>query len=158
MGFILDGLGTEPYDREYSDRELVRRILGYFRPYARRMALVAGMILANSLVGTAGPILISRGLDNLSVDASLRTMLVLAGGLLALGVSGWCFSYIHRWFSARVVGNVVLDLRRDVFDATIRHDLSFFDEQASGKIVNRVTSDTQGFSQAVTLTMDCLAR
>ena len=58
MGFILDGLGTEPYDREYSDRELVRRILGYFRPYVKRMALVAGMIAANSLVGTVAPILV----------------------------------------------------------------------------------------------------
>ncbi len=30
MGFILDGLDTENYDRSYSDRELVRRIVGYF--------------------------------------------------------------------------------------------------------------------------------
>ena len=28
MGFILDGLDTEDYDRQYSDRELVRRIIG----------------------------------------------------------------------------------------------------------------------------------
>jgi ABC-type multidrug transport system fused ATPase/permease subunit len=158
MGFILDGLGTEPYDREYGDRELVRRILGYFRPYAKQMGLVAAMTLANSLVGTAGPILISRGLDDLVVDASLRAMLVLSAGLLALGVSGWGFNYVHRWFGARVVGNVVLDLREDVFDATIRHDLSFFDEQATGKIVNRVTSDTQGFSRAVTLTIELFSQ
>jgi len=158
MGFILDGLGTEPYDREYSDRELVRRILGYFRPYVKQMALVAGMIVANSLVGTVAPILISRGLDNLSADGSVRAIVVLAAGLLVLGVSGWCFSFIHRWLSAHVVGNVVLDLRKDVFGATIHHDLSFFDEQASGKIVNRVTSDTQGFSQAVTLSMDLLSQ
>ena len=38
MGFILDGLGTEPYDREYGDRELVRWVRGggsyasYFDP------------------------------------------------------------------------------------------------------------------------------
>ena len=30
MGFILDGLDTESYDRTYSDRELIRRIVGYF--------------------------------------------------------------------------------------------------------------------------------
>ncbi len=41
MGFILDGLDTESYDRSYSDRELVRRILSYFRPHARRMLIVA---------------------------------------------------------------------------------------------------------------------
>ena len=48
MGFILDGLDTEAYDRHYSDRELVRRIISYFRPYARQMAMVAAMIALNS--------------------------------------------------------------------------------------------------------------
>jgi ATP-binding cassette subfamily B protein len=158
VGFILDGLGSEPYDREYGDRELIRRILRYFRPHARQMSLVAAIILLNSAVGTAGPILISKGLDQLAVDASLGVIVTLAGGLLALGVSGWGFNYIRQWFSARVVGDVVLELRGDVFDATIRHDLSFFDEQASGKIVNRVTSDTQGFAQAVTLTMELFSQ
>ena len=41
MGFVLEGLETEDYDRQYSDRELVQRIIGYFRPHARLMLLVA---------------------------------------------------------------------------------------------------------------------
>jgi hypothetical protein len=41
MGFILDGLDTESYDRKYNDRELLQRILSYFRPYTRYMILVA---------------------------------------------------------------------------------------------------------------------
>ena len=45
---------------------------------------------------------------------------------------------------------MVLKLREDVFAATIQHDLSFFDEHPSGKIVSRVTSDTQDFSDVVT--------
>ena len=32
MGFIMDGLDAEAYDRTYGDRALLRRILGYFRP------------------------------------------------------------------------------------------------------------------------------
>ena len=32
MGFILDGLETESYDRTYTDRELVQRILSYSGP------------------------------------------------------------------------------------------------------------------------------
>ena len=67
MGFILDGLETEAYDRTYSDRDLLARIVGYFRPHAGRMALVAGAITLNSLAGTAGPILIGRGIDVLRV-------------------------------------------------------------------------------------------
>ena len=73
-------------------------------------------------------------------------------------MSGWVFNYVRQWFSARVVGDVVLELREDVFNATVRHDLSFFDEHPSGKIVSRITSDTQDFSNVVTLTIDLFSQ
>ena len=158
MGFILDGLDTEAYDRNYSDRELLSRIIGYFRPYARQMGMVAAMIALNSAAGTGGPILISRAIDLLTQDPSTETMLLLAGGVLLLGIAAWTFNYVRQMFSARVVGNVVLKLREDVFEATIQHDLSFYDEHPSGKIVSRVTSDTQDFSAVVELTMNLLSQ
>ena len=37
MGFIMDGLDTEAYDRTYSDTMLIRRIAGYFSPYRKRL-------------------------------------------------------------------------------------------------------------------------
>ncbi|MFZ2520172.1 MAG: hypothetical protein WA089_15855, partial [Anaerolineae bacterium] len=44
MGFVVDGLDSEAYDRNYTDRDLIRRIAAYFRPYARQMALIAAAI------------------------------------------------------------------------------------------------------------------
>ena len=32
MGFIMDGLDAEAYDRTYSDGQLIRRIIQYFKP------------------------------------------------------------------------------------------------------------------------------
>lgn len=158
MGFVLGGLETETYDRNYSDRELLDRIISYFRPYTGKMVLVGIMIALNSVAGTGGPILISKGIDIISETPTTEAMLLLAGGVLLLGVAGWGFNFIRRWFSAQVVGDVVLQIREDVFEATIGHDLSFFDEHPTGKIVSRVTSDTQDFSNVVTLTMDLLSQ
>jgi len=158
MGFVLHGLDTEDYDRQYSDRELVRRIVGYFRPYARQMGAVVAMLTLNSLTGTAGPILISLAIDLLAQNPSLLNILLLTGGVLLLGVSGWGFNFVRQYFSARVLGNVVLDIRRDVFRATIYNDLSFYDQHPSGKIVSRVTSDTNDFSQVVNLVMELLSQ
>ena len=36
------------------------------------------------------------------------------------------------------------------FDAAIERDLAFYDENKSGKIVSRITNDTQEFNQVVT--------
>jgi len=158
MGFILDGLDTEAYDRNYRDIELIARISDYFRPYTRQMGLVAVLIALNSVTGTGGPILISRAIDLMAQDPSTGKMLLLAGGVLLLGVAAWTFNYVRQHLSARVVGNVVLQLREDVFNATIRHDLSFYDEHPSGKIVSRVTSDTQDFSEIVNLILNLLSQ
>jgi ATP-binding cassette subfamily B protein len=158
VGFILDGLDTEAYDRQYSDRALIRRIASYFRPFGRKMLLVAVLLTLNSLVGTASPILISKAIDLIAVDSSTRAMLLLAGGVLLLGLASWGFNYVRQLFSARVVGDVVLQLREDAFAATVHHDLSFYDEHPSGKIVSRVTSDTQDFASVVALVMDLLSQ
>jgi ABC-type multidrug transport system fused ATPase/permease subunit len=158
MGFILDGLETEAYDRQYSDRELLQRIVGYFKPHAGQMVVVALALTLNALAAAAGPVLISLALDLVETNPTTALILFMTGGVLLLGVAAWGFNYVQQLLSARVVGNVVLSLREDVFNATIGHDLSFFDEHPSGKIVSRVTSDTQDFSDVVTLTTNLLSQ
>ena len=60
MGFVMDGLDAEAYDREYSDRTLLNRIAQYFRPHAGRMALGAGAISLDSLLGAGLPVIVSE--------------------------------------------------------------------------------------------------
>ncbi|MFL7809412.1 MAG: ABC transporter ATP-binding protein [Anaerolineae bacterium] len=158
MGFILGGLDTESYDRSYSDRELIRRIIGYFRSEGKRMLLVAGMIFLNSALNTARPILIARGIDAVSATPDTPLIYLFAGLILLFGVSAWAVNFWRQRASARAVGNVVLQLRKDVFKSVSEHDMSFYDENSSGKVVSRVTSDTQDFSQVVTLVMDLFSQ
>jgi ATP-binding cassette, subfamily B, bacterial len=158
MGFILDGLDTEDYDRQYSDRALLARITAYFRPHARQMVSVAIALTLGSIGGTGGPILIARAVDLLIYDLSLTAVLLMSLGILLLGVTAWTFNYIRQLFTARIIGNVVLKLRQDVFNATIGHDLSFYDAHPSGKIVSRVTSDTQDFASVASLTIELFSQ
>jgi ATP-binding cassette, subfamily B, bacterial len=158
MGFILDGLETESYDRQYQDRELLDRIISYFRPYRGRMIVIAIMITLNSLMGALGPVVIAGAVGLLETNPATTTMALLALGVSLIGASGWVFNYIRQMMSARVTSNVILQLREDVFAATVRHDMSFYDEIPSGKIVSRVTSDTQDFAEVVNLTLNLLSQ
>jgi len=158
MGFIMDGLDAEEYDRKYSDRELVRRIVTYFRPQLKRMLVVASMITLSTLANTGLPIFISRSIDRLQNDSSAQTLLGITVVIILFGSLGWVFNAIRRSLSAQAVGNVVLALREDAFDAVLKRDLSFYDSIPSGKIVSRVTSDTQAFSQVVDLTIELIGQ
>ena len=64
MGFILDGLDAEGYDRNYSDRALLWRILRYFLPERRAMLLVAATVTLASVADTVLPVLISNGIND----------------------------------------------------------------------------------------------
>jgi ABC-type multidrug transport system fused ATPase/permease subunit len=160
MGFLMDGLDAESYDRSYSDRALVRRILDYFRPQLKGMLIVAGLVTLTSVMQAAIPILMSAGLDELDVPDPTFNRVIW--GLLALvvisGVLSWVFNYIRQRVSARVVGDVVLTLRVDAFKAIMKRDMSFFDEVPSGRIVSRVTSDTEDFANTVTLAMNLVSQ
>ncbi len=158
MGFILDGLDTESYDRNYSDKDLLKRIVDYFRPYTKEMLLVGFLLLLNSATSTASPILIARGIDMVAQHPTLNMIVLLAVGVLLLNIVAWIANYIRRMASARIIGDVVLKVREDVFAATVKHDLSFYDEHSSGRIVSRVTSDTQDFSAVVTLVTDLISQ
>jgi ABC-type multidrug transport system fused ATPase/permease subunit len=163
MGFIMDGLDAEAYDREYTDRQLLSRILGYFRPRLRIMSIVAVMIVLNAVMDAAFPFLIARGLDQLDGVADLnetiwqRTAWLIVAIFLS-GVLSWTFNYFRQRYTARAVGDVVLELREDAFDAVLARDMSFYDEFSSGKIVSRVTSDTQDFSNVVTLALNLISQ
>lgn len=155
LGFLMEGLEAESYDRTYDDRGLLKRILSYFRPNGSAMAVVVLMVVLSSLMDAALPVLISRGINRLDADGRAfgAQGWLLVGAFLAAGVLSWVFTYVRQSRSAIVVGDVVRRLRLDVFRAIMRRDMSFFDEQQSGRIVSRVTSDTEDFANVVTLTL-----
>lgn len=155
---VFYGLDAEAYDREYSDWELIRRIAGYFAPHRRRVFITAIFITGIAVAGAAQPIIIARGLDLLIESRSLEVVLGLSGIALAIGIFNWAGNWVRRRLTARVIGDVVLALRRDAFRASVQHDMSFFDEFRSGRIISRITSDTQEFSQVVLLITDLISQ
>jgi len=152
----MQGLDAESYDRTYSDRGLIERILHYFAPNRRAMGVIVLMVVLNSAMDALLPVLISRTIDQIDRSGADfgRPIWLLFIAILITGVLAWGFNYMRQSRSAQVVGDVVLRLRLDAFKAVMRRDMSFFDEQQSGRIVSRVTSDSDDFANVVTLTLN----
>lgn len=72
--------------------------------------------------------------------------------------AAWGFNFVRQSRSAVIVGNIVLRLRTDAIKAVMKRDMSFFDEFSSGKVVSRVTSDTNDFSQTITLVLSLFSQ
>jgi ATP-binding cassette, subfamily B, bacterial len=157
MGFF-GGLATEAYDRSYSDRALIARIFRYFSRFRGRMVALAFVTIVMAGFGALNPILVSAGVQALVQAQASGYLVGLVLVVLLIGVLNWAANWVRRRLSAEVTGDVVLALRRDAFNASVKHDLSFYDEFQSGRIISRITSDTQEFAQMVTLVTDLVSQ
>lgn len=157
MGFF-GSLDIEKYDRTYSDRQLIARMVNYFRPHIKRLIGISFFILIISGTGAATPVIVSRGVDLLGTQPSRFVITGIFVLILVAGVANWGANWVRRRLMMRTVGDVELNLRTDAFRASVEHDLSFFDEFSSGKIVSRITSDTKDFGQVVVLVTDVISQ
>ncbi len=157
MGFFA-GLNSEKYDRQYSDRVLAGRIAAYFRTQWRRLIVLFVLVMILSVVTTALPYTIRILVDRLTTQPDASFIWTIGLVLLAVGVGNWGLNWARRSLTVRAVGDIVLQLRSQAFHAAADHDLSFYDQFSSGRIVSRITSDTTDFGQLVVIVSDLVAQ
>lgn len=145
----LSAPGREQYDRRYSDRDLLRRIAHYFYPHRYFLILVAAAVGSMALVSAGLPLGIAYGVDVIAASKSERLILLAAGLVIAVGVVVWLLNWVWRYLITRVVSEVVLAIRRDLFNTVVSQDLAFHDEFHSGRVAHRVMEDPQRFGDSL---------
>lgn len=155
MGFF-GNLEADKYDRTYGDNRLVGRIWDYLRHYKRELAGVMIGFTVLSIVSSLRTIFIAIGVDALESADSALTAIVI--GLFVAGVLEYFMNFWRRLLLGRVIGRLIAKMRQDAFDAAIHRDLAFYDTNKTGKVVSRITSDTQEFGDVMLFTSDVVAQ
>ena len=119
------------------------RLLGYMWRYRIVSSMALFFILLTTLVTTALPLLARYFIDQFigrnQAWAGLP-LLALYYGLFLLRV---LFTFLGKYFFARVAQSVVRDLRQESFANIQRLQMAYFDRTPAGAIVSRLTNDTQ---------------
>ena len=94
--------------------------------------------------GMTGPLWLPPGLDRWLTSAPQTQIALIAGLLLGVALLRAVLNYRYAVDSAILIQRrIVVDLRAAVYDRMQRLGFLFFDSQATGSIINRVTSDVQ---------------
>jgi len=154
---FFGNLDADKYDRNYGDSALFGRIWAYVR---QQKALFWGIIGAFSLlaiVSSLRPLLITWGVDALEQNQdSLVPLLLLA--LLVSALFEYGLNYARRLWIGYLISRLVAQMRRDAFQAALNRDLAFYDTNKTGKVVSRITTDTQEFADVMILTSDVISQ
>jgi ATP-binding cassette subfamily B multidrug efflux pump len=160
------------------DARLMRRLLGYVRPYGGMAFGALLLILASSLLQLVGPLLMAVSLD-LFIRPRGSTASHLAGPsiwvrdhLLARGIDPAqvapqgvavmavlflatlvliLVTVYGQGYILQMMGQYIMnDLRRQIFAHLQRLPLAFFDQNPLGRLVSRVTTDVDALNEMFT--------
>ena len=119
------------------------RLLGFLRPY--RASLAVSTVLAILSQGGAIAILILTGsvIDELDGAQRTRTIAVLVGAIVVVGIVKAGLMVGRRLISGRQALGVEYDMRDDLYAQLVRLSFGFYDRHQTGQLMSRATIDLQ---------------
>ncbi len=128
------------------DAKLVRRLWPFVRPHRRWLLFSLLLMPVSTLAGLAQPYLIKVVIDNHIVPGALSGIGLVLAAFLAAIVLEFAARFGQLYWMNLAGQRVVLDLRRELFAHLQRQDGRFFDRNPVGRLVTRLTSDTEAVS------------
>ena len=129
------------------DARLMRRLLGYMRPYRARIGVAFLAILGLSLLQLAPPYLTKVAIDTHIAAGDVDGLTPLALLLLGVLVASYGLEAVQTW-TLQVTGQrIIFDLRMQIQAHLQRLDVAFFDRNPVGRLMTRVTTDVDALNE-----------
>jgi len=125
------------------DRRLMRRLLGFLRPYRWSVLLAVAVLIAGSLIELAGPYLTRIAIDDHIRHSDVAGLQRIALFYLFLLVGQAIITYTTTWLTQRIGQRIMYDMRMSLFSHLQKLPLSYFDRNPVGRLITRVTNDIE---------------
>jgi ATP-binding cassette subfamily B multidrug efflux pump len=132
------------------DARLMRRLLGYLRPYKMQVALAIAAIVGHSVVELAPPYLTKLVIDRYIPAGDLSGLGLIAFAYLATLSASFGLEYLQTWTMQMTGQRIMFDLRMRVFEHLHRLDIRFYDRNPVGRLMTRVTTDVDVLNELFT--------
>lgn len=131
------------------DPRVLRRLFSYVSPYRLQVLASAILMILSSLTTLAGPYLVKLAIDTAIARADLARLNLLVFLFVAAHAANWGSSYGHQYLMAMVSQKAIYRLRQQLFSHLQKLPFGFFDKQPVGKIMSRVTNDTEALNDLI---------
>ena len=123
------------------DSQLLKRLLAYFKPYKWHITFATFLTILIAALAAVRPRLTPIAIDdkilNKDIPGLQVIVLILLGTLIVQGIFQYGMTYLTSWIGQKII----FDLRKKVYEHTIKLNLRFYDNNPIGRLVTRVTND-----------------
>ena len=145
----MSGHEEEVLGKAY-DARLMRRLLGYLRPYRAQVALAVAAIVGHSVLQLVPPYLTKTVIDTYIPAGDLSGLFAVAALYLATLIVSFSLEYAQTWTMQLTGQRIMFDIRMQVFSHLQRLDLRFYDRNPVGRLMTRVTTDVDVLNELFT--------
>jgi len=142
----------------FDSKIVFKRLVGYFIPFKLALCLAALSLLIYAGVDASliyfSKDLIDNGIANNDLNYLKLAAFFVLGVFLVRGIASFISTYLLAWIG----NNVILKMRQQLFSKMLHLPVSYFDENASGAMISKITYDTEQVSRATTQVMIVLVR
>jgi ATP-binding cassette subfamily B protein len=143
------------YTREKPDKEILSRLISYIKPHKKRFILVLVMMLVSIIVQLIPSLIIGVTIDvvisqTLTVAEKLNYLVYLGGGFALLMVVAFNIEYRQSLWLQEIGQKIILSMRHEVFEHIQTLGPAQLNQVPVGKLVTRVTNDTNTLSEMYT--------
>ncbi|MBC8083674.1 MAG: ABC transporter ATP-binding protein, partial [Hymenobacter sp.] len=137
---------SSPTAGQVFDWAVLRRLLGYVRPYRRVFIGLIVLTVATAVLGTLRPFLIQRMVDVSIEQGDTKGLNFMFLVLLVLLVGHAGVSYLQTYYGGWLGQYIVRDIRTDLYRHLLNLKLSFFDRTPIGVLTTRNINDVETLS------------
>lgn len=120
---------------------MLKRFLSYYKPHKKMMTLDMLAALMISVIGMVYPVVTNKMLNEY-IPNKMYTTIVIAGVIvLALYFIRMALNYFVQYYGHVIGVHMQSQMRKDLFAHLEKLPFSFFDNNETGKIMTRLTSD-----------------
>ncbi|NHJ84997.1 MAG: ABC transporter ATP-binding protein [Asgard group archaeon] len=141
----------EFYDRKYSDKDLIKRFWKYLTFYRAQLIIIIISILVISGVSILPPLLIQWAYELLQPGSLWLPVMPYALGYVAITIFLWGIQVIQGILVTKITQKMIKRIQLETYISLQEHDLNFYDRQATGKIMSRLTNDSQELNEMITV-------
>jgi ATP-binding cassette subfamily B protein len=158
MGMGMRGTGWRGYLKSSDEKpeltwDLMRRVIGYARPYRVRIIGMFLLILGTTGLGLLAPLIMRYLIDHIIPSGNIQQLILLAIGLLLIPSLSGLFRVWQRKLSAQIGEGVTYDLRMAIYAHLQRMSLQFFTNTKIGELISRLNNDVLGAQNAISSTI-----
>lgn len=138
------------FERSMADGEILRRLFGYAKPYLRQFIVVGFLVLFSISYDIASPLIVGYIEELVVGDFELKSLYVSVAVYAGVLVFSMASTYLQAVILQRVGQRIISDLREDLFTHIESLSHGQLNDIPVGKLVTRVTNDTNAISMMFT--------